>query len=187
VLPPEGGAAGTVVCLAGRRIDPPAADPPRFPASRVEAVAKSIRGVLEERRATALVCSAACGADLLALEAAAALGLQLHVVLPFDRDRFRATSVTDRPGDWGERYDRIMDRAQRAGTVTIIDSAGGGKSAYSVANEMILDVVTREMGAQCACAVIVWEGASRGDGDLTAHFAARARARGLEVVEIRTL
>lgn len=178
---------GTVVCLAGRRIDPPDADPARFPASRAPAVGERIRLLLEERRATALVCSAACGADLLALEAGAALGMQLHVVLPFDRERFRATSVTDRPGDWGERYDRIIDLAQEAGTLTIVDSADGGESAYAAANALILDVAGREAGAPDAVAVIVWDGSSRGESDLTAHFAAAARARRMEVVEIRTL
>jgi hypothetical protein len=194
VTPAEDG-AGTVICLAGRRIDPPDADPQRFPPSRAPAVAERIRQLLEQRRAALLVCSAACGADLLALDAAARLGMQLHIVLPFDRERFRATSVTDRPGGWGEIYDRVIDHAQHAGTLTIIDTAADDDAeAYAAANTTILDIATREArggareaSARDACAVIVWEGSPRGDDDLTAHFAATARARGLEVVEIRTL
>jgi hypothetical protein len=45
-----------------------------------------------ERDATALVCSGACGADLLALDVAGALGLRRRLVLPFEPDRFHQNS-----------------------------------------------------------------------------------------------
>jgi hypothetical protein len=31
-----------------------------------------------------------------------------RVILPFERRRFRETSVTDRPGDWGPLYDQVI-------------------------------------------------------------------------------
>jgi hypothetical protein len=65
---------GSVIALAGRRIDAPGADPPRFPLERVSAVRRRLADLLVQEQATALVCSAACGADLAALEAAEQLG-----------------------------------------------------------------------------------------------------------------
>src|SRR5947209_320182 len=94
-----------VIALAGRRIDAPNAETPRFPLENREKVGNRIRDFLAEHGATALVCSAACGADLLALEAAEELGLRRRILLPFAPDRFRATSVTDRPGEWGPLFD----------------------------------------------------------------------------------
>ena len=47
-----------------------------------------------------LVCSAACGADLIALQAAGRVSLRRRIVLPFEPSRFRDSSVVDRPGDW---------------------------------------------------------------------------------------
>ena len=90
-----------VVALAGRRIDLPEAQVPRFPLENVQEVGRRICEALYEMHAVALVCSAACGADLVALEQAKQLGLRRRIVLPFAPERFRETSVVDRPGDWG--------------------------------------------------------------------------------------
>jgi hypothetical protein len=57
-----------IIALAGRRIDPPRADTPRFPLANMPAVRGRIHTLLVEQKAQGLVCSAACGADLLALE-----------------------------------------------------------------------------------------------------------------------
>jgi hypothetical protein len=95
-----------VIALAGRRVDPPDADFVRFPLKNVLAVRLRIRDALTRHAATTVVASAACGSDLLALDEAGALGLRRRIVLPFDRARFRMTSVVDRPGDWGALFDR---------------------------------------------------------------------------------
>ena len=67
-----------------------------------------------------VVSSAACGADLLALEQAGGLGLRRRVVIPFDRERFRAGSVVDRPGDWGGLYDSILDAVGAQGDLVVL-------------------------------------------------------------------
>jgi hypothetical protein len=56
---------GSVIALAGRRIDA---------LEHVSAVRRRLADLLVQEQATALVCSAACGADLAALEAAEQLG-----------------------------------------------------------------------------------------------------------------
>jgi len=64
-----------IIALAGRRVDSADAKDPRFPLGNVERVRRLARAVLEEKGATALVSSAACGADLIALSEAGQLGL----------------------------------------------------------------------------------------------------------------
>jgi hypothetical protein len=181
-----------VVALAGRRVDPPGADTPRFPPGNVGPVRERLRAFLEDRRAAALVCSAACGADLLALEAAGALGLRRRVVLPFAPGRFRETSVVDRPGDWGPLYDSVVEAARRAGDLVVLEGAGEGAPAYAAANARILEEALALAGggapvpAEVALAAIVWEGSPRGSDDATQQFAELARGRGLAVEEVLT-
>src|SRR5689334_16384562 len=104
-----------IIALAGRRIDTPDTDPPRFPLGGVPLVRRRLAELFRVERATALVCSAACGADLVALEEAERLGIRRRIVLPFPPERFRETSVVDRPGDWGSAFDRLVAAARAAG------------------------------------------------------------------------
>ena len=172
-----------VVALAGRRIDPEDAAEPRFPQRNVERVRTAVREVLSELGATALVCSAACGADLIALSEAAALTLRRKVILPASREKFRLTSVVDRPGNWAPLYDRILDDAERAGDLWILDGI-----TWTGVNSKILEAAGEigQASEMDVVAVTVWDGRSQGDGDATADFAARARSRGLRVMTVRT-
>lgn len=181
---------GPVIALAGRRIDAPDA-PTRFPLANARTVAERIRAFLAVHNAAALVSSAACGADLLAQEEALAVGLDRRIVLPFDADRFRESSVTDRPGDWGPRYDAVLRRTPAAAVHTLRYDPDSD-DAYAAVNAAVLDdaeTLARQAPAGAlrpVLAVIVWEGRTRGDGDLTADFATKARARGIPVSEILT-
>ncbi|MCE3250873.1 MAG: hypothetical protein K0R41_4698 [Geminicoccaceae bacterium] len=109
--------------------------------------------------------------------------------------------MTDRPGDWGPLYERVIAAARRTGDLVVLEGAGAGGTAYLAANERILDQalhlagVAADPGAaalgpvapEVALAVIVWEGQSRGDDDASAQFATSARRRGLAVEEVLTI
>src|SRR3984957_6214255 len=128
----------SVIALAGRRIDAPDTDPPRFPLQNVPIVRRRLAALFSAEHAEALVCSAACGADLVALEEAERLGLRRRIVLPFPPERFRETSVTDRPGDWGPVFDRLVAAAEAAGDLVILQSTGDDNdAAYAAAVQAI--------------------------------------------------
>src|ERR1700683_4963453 len=127
-----------IIAVSGRRVDTADAKQPRLPLGNVELVRTRVRTLLKESGATALVSSAACGADLIALSEAGQLGLRRRVILPFERRRFRETSVTDRPGDWGPLYDRVLDEVEAAGDLVILQK-GADDEAYAAANHAILD------------------------------------------------
>jgi len=178
-----------VIALAGRRVDALDAATARFPLANVELVSRRLDELFEQEKATALVSSAACGADLLGLKVAGTRRMRRRIVLPFDRARFRATSVTDRPGDWGPLYDRTVAELDPNHDIVTLEGKGEGNDAYVAVNEVILrDAITlaRETKVQ-AIAALVWEGAPRGSDDVTAAFGTHASALGLRVVHVKTL
>ena len=177
-----------IAASAGRRIDEKDAETSRFPLENTEMVRARISDLLKKETPAALVCSAACGADLLILEAAGKLGIERHIVLPFERARFRKTSVTDRPGDWGKLFDEACDEAASAGNLTILEGFEDEMEAYSAATTEILNKAEslHPGGEAKKLAVIIWEGNVKSDEDETAAFAAAARARNFVVEEILT-
>ena len=182
-----------IVALAGRRIDAENADSPRFPLSKVEPVRGHLHKLFFEKEATTLVCSASCGADLLALAVAGELGLRRRIVLPFAPAHFRETSVIDRPGEWGLMFDAICKAVADRGDLLILGcSEDDDEGAFSAASIAILDEAVRlqrlqkDKGDNSILTVIVWEGAPRGDDDETAAFAKEAEARGFAVEEVLT-
>jgi hypothetical protein len=179
----------TVIAVAGRRIDGDAANPARFPLANVSAVQQRIEEQLAASGARALVSSAACGADLIALRAAGELRLTRRVVLPFDAARFRDSSVTDRPGDWGPVFDAVIADVRAKNELVTLSNPQAEDAAYAEANARILDEAMWLGAAQQAevLAMLVWEGASRGDNDLTAAFGREAGRRGLRVIEVSTV
>jgi hypothetical protein len=183
---------GTVVAMAGRRVDGPAAVVPRFPPERSGKVGEELRRVLPQLGARWLVSAAACGADILALEAATALGIRRRVVLPDRPEIFRQTSVIDRtgdlPGGWGDRFDRIIAGVVASRDLVVLPPPGAGEDIFFNANLAILDEAQRIAAAYRwpLLALVVWNGTLRGPDDVTGHFRAEAVRRGLPVHEILT-
>jgi hypothetical protein len=172
-------------------VDPPGAATPRFPRENAPVVRDRVRAELTRCGATAIVSAAACGADLLALEAAGELGVRRVVVLPTPRDQFRAESVVDRGDEWGPVYDRIIGQVIATGDLRMLERTGEGRSAFFAANDAILDValeLSRTGGHRApVVALVAWDGRSRGADDVTAHFADAARQRGIPITEVDTL
>jgi hypothetical protein len=174
-----------VIVLGGRRVDAPGAERPRFPPSSAGAVRQRVRQVLAAETARTFVSSAACGADLIGQEAASGLDMRRRVVLPFARGRFRQTSVEDRPGEWVELYDQLLDTLAPGDLIELdlIES----DAAYSLTNRAILDDAERIAGDRARVTVIiVWDGEPRGPSDHSEELRALARERSMRTLEIHT-
>ncbi|WP_396604577.1 tetratricopeptide repeat-containing protein [Bradyrhizobium sp. YCK136] len=173
-----------VVALAGRRVDAADANPSRFPLQALPTVRRRLADLLDKEHAVAVVCSAACGADLVALEEAERLGLRRRIVLPFPPDRFRDSSVTDRPGDWGPLFDRLIAAAAEAGDLVVLSGkAGSEEAAYAAANEAIIheaQTLAQTGAPHRLVAAVVWEGSARPGSDATAQFRELAVNAGFE-------
>lgn len=185
---------GSVVALAGRRIDADPTPTPRFPFDQISRVRSEIADHLRGSRALVLVCSAACGADLVALEVAVAMGLRTRIILPFSADRFRRTSVVDRPHPeyWGAIFDRVTQLARARGDLVELHYDENDEAAYAAANVGIIDEArkffrTNDPAPSSLIALVVWEGTSRGSDDNTRQFAELARSAGFHVEAILTI
>jgi len=188
-LVPEDRLHRVVAAAAGRRIDPPGAVA-RFPAANEAVVRERVRELLRLRCVGTLVSSAACGADLIALEVAGELGIRRVVVLPSDLDTFREKSVTDRGGDWGPRFDRVIASLRATNDLRRLEAPAAGESVYALTNEAVVTLakaIAAESAPDSALAMVVWDGVSRGNGDFTEHFKQTALNGKLEIVEISTL
>jgi hypothetical protein len=177
----------SVIAVAGRRIDAPDADSPRFPLENVPLVRSRLAALFSTEHAEAVVCSAACGADLIALEEAERLGLRRRIVLPFPPERFRETSVTDRPGEWGPAFDRLIAAAEATDDLVILQSTNGSDdAAYAAANQAIIreaEALAQALpgGVQPRLiAVIVWEGSAREGTDASGGLRNLAAQAGFE-------
>jgi len=177
-------APGPVLVEAGRRVDPPGATVHRFPPQNVANVQKKIEELLRTQMPAAIVSSAACGADLLLLEAANNLHLPCYVLLPSEPEEFRQSSVTDRPGGWGKLYTQALHTSK----VEIL-KLPKGQQGYLETNIRLLDraQALAEQEHTSVNALVVWNRESRGPDDVTAHFLEQAKLRKLMIFEISTL
>jgi hypothetical protein len=178
-----------IVAFAGRRVDAPNADQSRFPSTNVSTVRERIRAQLAGFGGTTLVSSAACGADLLALDVAGELGMRRVIVLPWSEAQFRKRSVVDRGREWGELFDRIIGEVN-ARDLRVLRRRKDDDAAYTATNEAILDaaaaIARRSPGHDDVLAMVAWNGEPRGPDDVTKAFMMSARERGMQVIEVPT-
>jgi len=98
-----------VVVFAGHMIDSGARKTPRFPQSLEPVVQGQIKDAVKDLDAAIAFSSAACGSDILFLEAMLARDKEYHLVLPLLPELFRKLSVVKIGGEsWGERFDKVL-------------------------------------------------------------------------------
>ena len=179
-----------VIALAGRRIDATAAKTTRFPLYNIDKVKVKMRRLFISIQPAALVCSGACGADLVALQIAGELGISRHIVLPFEMTRFKSKSVTDRPGNWGNLFDNIYREVQKEKQVLTLNYPDNDDNSYRQTNIEILnraEYLAKKFDSKNVTGVIVWEGSVKNENDITGHFKMEAESRGFIIKEINTL
>ena len=182
-------ATGVILVHAGNRVDAPDRDAaPRFPPSQVEFVRFRLSRLLDVLRPE-VVSAAAAGADLVLLEEALRLRLQVHVVLPCARDRFLEASVADLGDEWAHRYERVVAAlAHSKGSRLIehdeaIDGAGLRRG-----NGHLLDhaqaLAAGRQPAQGVLALAVRPGVGEDPPSVTDDFVEQGRLRRLTVIDI---
>jgi class 3 adenylate cyclase len=148
--------AGHMVDLQGRPMS-------RFPSSLVPRVQHEIRAWLDREDIKIGYSSAACGADLLFLEALLERGGDAHVILPFERDAFCTTSVAIAGGDWTSKFNRLLEKA----TVQALSGRPlrFGEVAYDYANQVLhgLAIMHANRLETELRHLVVWDGQA-GDG-----------------------
>jgi class 3 adenylate cyclase len=177
-----------VVIFSGHMLDAPNRPRPRFPATLIPVVAKEIKERLHLCDAQIGISSAACGSDLLFIEAMIERGAEIHVVLPWRKEEFLRTSVAinDDPY-WTERFEQLL------GDVTSVtylsqQSSPSGNLGYAYCSDCMngMALYRAETIGSDVTPVAVWDG-KRGDGlggtSSFVHFW-RSRQHPVEVIDL---
>lgn len=154
-----------VMVFAGHMIDRPERTEPRFPAEQEPAIAEQIRSRIKQTNPAFGFSSAACGSDILFLEAMLEHGAEISIVLPYDAQRFIADSVDIVPGsNWRSRFDQVLRKAVRVVTASPERLEIGGVS-YDFCNHLLLGLASiraRQLETDLI-PMAVWNG-QMGDG-----------------------
>lgn len=101
---------GVVLCT-GHMIDSPDRTEERFPSDIEPLVREAIEKALDEVDARYGFVSAACGTDLIFIEAMLDRGAEVHVFLPFVEEDFLETSIHHGGPQWVERFRNALKKA----------------------------------------------------------------------------
>jgi tetratricopeptide (TPR) repeat protein len=178
----------SVVVFTGHMIDSPDRDRPRFPPGLEQSISAAIETELERLNAGFGFAGAACGSDILFLEAMAKRG-HIRIVLPFAAEEFVKTSVATQPrGRWTERFNVLLDHAEQVQVVSGAPSDWGG-IVFEYANLLLLGLArlrSRALDTELV-GLAVWD-KNPGDGPGgTAETVKSWRQHGVKVVEISPL
>ena len=164
-------------------IDQPGRGKPRFPKELEPAVANAIRSRLETADAGLGYASAACGSDILFLEAMLDRGGEICIVLPYEREEFIRDSVNMIPdAKWRVRFGEVLKHATRVVIASTQRLEIGGVS-HDYTNQLLLGLARIRAGQlETELSMLaVWDGL-HGDGQGgTASVVERWRNLGLPV------
>jgi class 3 adenylate cyclase/tetratricopeptide (TPR) repeat protein len=171
-----------VLVFTGNMVDQAGRATPRFPAGLEPAVARAIDHAISAIRPLAAYGSAACGADILCLERVHASGGEIHVVLPFPPEEFRRTSVDVVPGEWGARFDRLLQVAHSV-TITSDHRATGSQATFEYANLVLtgLGQLRAQLLDTTLRGLAVWDRSGGGARGGSASVVSLWEARGVTI------
>jgi len=93
-------------------IDAPDREVARFTPEMEAPVKQAIIDALDQLGADFAYCSAACGADILFIEAMLERGAEVHIILPFKKEDFIVTSVAFAGDKWMKRFNDVIERVE---------------------------------------------------------------------------
>ena len=113
------------------------------------------------------------------------LGGEIHVVLPFPPGEFRTASVDVAPGDWGARFDRLLEVAS---TVTIASDhrASGSVATFEYVNLLMtgLGQLRAELLDTTLLGLAVWDPEAGGAPGGSASVVEAWERRGIAVDKV---
>lgn len=181
-----------VVVFTGHMLDAPGRSPVRFPAALETAVAAAITDRVAAMGVGFGYCAAACGSDLLFIEALLARNAEVHITLPFDRDDFVATSVAFAGSDWVNRFERALAQAASV-TYGVRERFLGDESLFAYAGALMQGAAVlrgRELESEPLLLAVVDDASERRSGgsvDLLASWQALGlRAECIDIGALRS-
>ena len=150
-----------VAVFAGHMVDAAGRDPARFPETLVPRVKREIRAWLDLQDIEVGFASAACGSDLLFLEALLERGGEAHVILPYDEESYCRDSVAVSGKVCSDRFQHVLHGPNRA----VVQQLSGrplkfGEVAYDYASQILhgLAIMHAEQLSTELRRLAVWDG-----------------------------
>jgi class 3 adenylate cyclase/tetratricopeptide (TPR) repeat protein len=113
-----------VIVFSGPTIDRPNAKQHVFPPEMEKIIAKEIKIRLQELDAKIGFCSAACGGDILFIEAMLERGGEVEVILPFNKESMVQERVGYAGEAWVKRFENVLKKVHRVHYVSEDDFLG---------------------------------------------------------------
>lgn len=151
-----------IVAFTGHMIDHPSRAEARFPECLVPSVQAQMRKILDRLDARIGYVSAACGGDILFIEAMIERGGEINVFLPFRREDFVKTSVRFAGKQWEERFDRALEKATTVKYLTE-EAHFGNNDLFAFAGTIIQGLcILRAQSMQTEPTLLaLWDGKTR--------------------------
>ena len=130
----------------------------RADAASEAAIADQVRAAIAGHNIGAGYGALAAGSDIVIAETFHALGLEVHVVLPFDVDSFRALSVLPAGAEWVPRFDAALATARSVRIASTVPDMGDPR-AISHGSRVAMGLArlrARQLGAP-AWQIAVWD------------------------------
>lgn len=125
-----------IAAFSGHMIDRADRGQPRFPKEIVPSIKEKMQEIIAEEGIQIGYCSAACGADLLFIESMLERGGEVNVVLPFNAEDFKKTSVEFAGPEWVERFNTLLEKTHISYLTE--ESFFGGDDIYSFLGKVII-------------------------------------------------
>ncbi|MFE4107327.1 TRAFs-binding domain-containing protein [Almyronema epifaneia] len=181
-----------VVVFCGHMIDRPDRPVPRFPPELEPQIYKAICDRLQKFNARLGYASAACGSDILFLEALLELKGELHIVLPFAREQFVQDSIDIAAGpSWRERFERVTQQATEVIVAPHRKTPTATEVSYEYSHRLLhglAKIRARQLGTDLL-PLAVWNGAP-GDhqgGTASAVSYWRQWSEAVDIIDITAL
>lgn len=148
----------------------------RFPESEEGRVRKEVAAYLSVNRPVAVYCSAAAGSDIILLEEAASLGIEVQVILPAGMEEFRHRSVQPFGERWVSRFDAAIASAARVECLgRHFPSDEGSGLLMDYCSDVLLGsaVLRAETGGFGLAALAVWDGGASDEAGGAGDFVRR--------------
>lgn len=179
----------TVVVCSGHMLDHLDRPTPRFPAHLVPAVRRALERELTALNASIGFSGAACGTDLLFLEAMHRRETHTTVVLPLAPEDYRRTSVAFAGPEWLERFRTALKLADSLRFVTS-EKYQGDDLLFRLANQVTVGLayLSAQRLDTSPYLLAVWDGVPMdlpgGTADLVAHWPDASKCRVINLADL---
>ena len=133
----------TIAAFIGHMIDAPNREKPRFAPSMESDVRSAIRSTIVSNDLQVGFSSLACGADILFVEEMLELKREISIILPFNKNDFRDTSVAFAGQEWVDRFNNILERVSNVTYLTKDNYNGNDYFFQFLAEQIVGEAILR--------------------------------------------